>query len=139
MRVVLDTNIICQIILPGLYNYDVWERFLDGDYTICYSNDILLEYEEILTKRYSYELAVSFIDLLKVSPNAQEVRVYFKLGLITADVDDNKFSDCAFAANATYIVSDDRHFNELDQIDFPKIEVLKLKDFKGLLLKSTTI
>lgn len=48
MRVVLDTNIICQIILPGLYNYDVWERFLDGDYTICYSNDILLEYEEIL-------------------------------------------------------------------------------------------
>lgn len=51
------------------------------------------------------------------------------LELIQADPDDNKFVDCAFAANATYIVSNDRHFDVLSKIDFPKIQVLKLIEF----------
>ena len=38
-----------------------------------------------------------------------------------------------FAANATYIVSDDKHYDVLKDIDFPKILVLKLKEFLGLL------
>jgi predicted nucleic acid-binding protein len=50
--------------------------------------------------------------------------------------DDNKFVDCAFAAQATYIVSDDSHFDELREIDFPKLLVLKLKEFMALLEKS---
>ena len=58
---------------------------------------------------------------------------YFRMRLLGADADDNKFSDCAFAANAHYIVSDDKHFNELKSIDFPKIEVLKLNEFKKML------
>jgi len=41
--------------------------------------------------------------------------------------------DCAFAANATYIVSDDKHFDILKEISFPKLLVLKLKEFLGLL------
>lgn len=45
------------------------------------------------------------------------------------DPDDNKFVDCAFAANATYIVSDDTHYDVLREITFPQILVLKLKAF----------
>ncbi len=41
--------------------------------------------------------------------------------------------DCAFAANATYIVSDDSHFDVLKEVDFPRLLVLKLKEFLGLL------
>jgi predicted nucleic acid-binding protein len=61
------------------------------------------------------------------------VTPHFKFGLITADHDDDKFVDCAFAANATYIVSDDKHFDILKEISFPKLLVLKLKEFLGLL------
>ena len=35
-------------------------------------------------------------------------------------LDDNKFVDCAFAANATYIVSDDKHYDVLKEVDFPQ-------------------
>ena len=42
-------------------------------------------------------------------------------------------TDCAFAANATYIVSDDKHYDVLKEINFPQIIVLKLKEFLGLL------
>jgi predicted nucleic acid-binding protein len=55
--------------------------------------------------------------------------------LIEADHDDDKFVDCAFAANAAYIVSEDKHFNILEQVMFSKIFVLKLREFMEILEK----
>jgi uncharacterized protein len=55
------------------------------------------------------------------------------MNLISADPDDNKFVDCAFAANAHYIVTNDKHFNILKLIPFPKIALLKIQEFGNLL------
>jgi len=44
----------------------------------------------------------------------QETYIHF--GLITVDVDDNKFVDCAVAADAEYIVTNDKHFEVLNKI-----------------------
>ena len=49
--------------------------------------------------------------------------------LLKADEDDNKFVDCAIAGNAIFIVSEDKHFNELAMIPFPKVEVIGIDDF----------
>lgn len=49
--------------------------------------------------------------------------------MIESDHDDDKFVDCAFAANATYIVSDDKHFDVLKEISFTRLLVLKLKRY----------
>lgn len=49
--------------------------------------------------------------------------------LIKADEDDNKFVDCAIIANANYIVSNDRHFDVLREIPFPKVDVIKINQF----------
>ncbi len=54
------------------------------------------------------------------------------MGIITADPDDNKFVDCAVIAGATYIVSNDRHFDELKRYDFPKVDVRKLSEFLNI-------
>lgn len=78
-------------------------------------------------------MARNVVDLLLKSHNVMFVTPHFKFGLITADHDDDKFVDCAFAANATYIVSDDKHYDVLKEISFPKLLVLKLKEFLGLL------
>ena len=48
------------------------------------------------------------------------------INLITADPDDNKFVDCAVTAGATNIVSNDRHFRELERYDFPRVDVRTL-------------
>ena len=56
--------------------------------------------------------------------------VYFNLNLITNDEVDNKFADCAFAANADYIVTNDKDFNVLKRIGFPKINVVTIDEFK---------
>ena len=53
--------------------------------------------------------------------------------LIEQDKDDNKFVDCAIAANASFIVSEDAHFKHLKDIPFPYVEVLRLREFMDLL------
>ena len=64
----------------------------------------------------------------------EKVIPYYKWNLITADPD-NKFADCALNARADYIVTNNRHFNILKKIDFPKINVVNIDTFKKLLTK----
>jgi predicted nucleic acid-binding protein len=57
------------------------------------------------------------------------LKVYYHFGLIEADADDNKFVDCAVAADAEYIVTNDTHFNILKHIEWPKLNVITINDF----------
>jgi predicted nucleic acid-binding protein len=41
-------------------------------------------------------------------------------------LDTNKFVDCAVAANAKCIITNDKHFNVLNDYDFPKVSIVKL-------------
>ena len=50
------------------------------------------------------------------------------------DPDDNKFVDCAVAAQAEYIVTNDKHFNVLNNLPWPKLVVLNIKEFVKQLL-----
>ena len=58
---------------------------------------------------------------------------YYKWNLIVADPEDNKFTDCALNCGADYLVSNDKHFNILAKIDFPKIKVVRIDAFKDIL------
>lgn len=134
-RIVLDTNgLISSLSRRGNY-YSVWKSFQEGKYILCLSNDIIEEYTEIIGRLMSPQIADHVIALLLKSNNVELIYPTFRLGLIHADPDDNKFVDCAFAANATYIVSDDSHFDILKSIKFPKIMVLTLREFLGELKK----
>ena len=56
--------------------------------------------------------------------------VYYDLGLIPEDEDDNKFVNCAIAANAQHIVSNDGHFQGLKTVEFPQVSVLTVDEFE---------
>lgn len=51
------------------------------------------------------------------------------MGLIDKDKDDNKFVDCAVAAQAIFIVSNDKHYDVLKTIPFPKVDVVNIMEF----------
>ena len=61
------------------------------------------------------------------------VTPHYHFELITADRDDNKFVDCAIAANATFIVSDDKHYLPLRQIEYPRLYVIRMMEFVSIL------
>lgn len=128
-KVVLDTNgLISSLSRRGRF-YPIWKSFQEGVYTLCISNEILDEYVEIIGRKMTPDIAENVANLLLKSNNVELVYPQFRLGLITTDPDDNKFVDCAFSANATYIVSDDSHFDILNDIVFPELLVLKLQEF----------
>jgi putative PIN family toxin of toxin-antitoxin system len=136
-KIVLDTNgLISSLSRRGQY-YSIWRSFQQGRYTLCISNEILDEYIEIIGRIMTPEIAESVADLLLKSKNVELINPEFRWGLITADPDDNKFVDCAFAAGATYIVSDDSHFKVLRDITFPRLLILRLKEFLDTLQKES--
>jgi putative PIN family toxin of toxin-antitoxin system len=134
MRIVLDTN--CLLVSVQEYSdyFWLWKAFCDREFVLCYTDEILNEYQEVLTHYYSAALAKYVIDAILNAPHAERITVYYKWNLIAADPDDNKFSDCAVSANARYIVSNDKHFNILKQIDFPKINIIDINAFKSVLI-----
>jgi len=132
-NVVLDTNCLLICIASRSKFHSVWTAFLNEKFTLCVSNEILNEYEEILAKKNSPQFAKMVVHVILNSNNTILVNPYFRFRLITADPDDNKFVDCAVVSNADYIVSQDSHFDVLKRIDFPKVNIIRIEEFvKGL-------
>jgi putative PIN family toxin of toxin-antitoxin system len=128
-KIVLDTNALLQMLGRHSKYHFLYEKFLDEEYWLCVSNEIVHEYEEILEMRASPVVANLFMKVLEFSENVIRKDPFFKLNLIKKDPDDNKFVDCAFASQADYIVTNDAHFLELKQVSFPTIQVKSLDDF----------
>jgi putative PIN family toxin of toxin-antitoxin system len=129
MNIVLDTNCLLMSLSRRSPYYPVWREFVNGKYTLCITNEILAEYEEILTQKVGQEIASNVIKAILDLPNTKMVQVYYHLHLITADPDDDKFVDCAFKANARYIVTEDHHYDILKQTPFPYINVIDIDEF----------
>jgi putative PIN family toxin of toxin-antitoxin system len=132
VKVVLDTNILVSALSDRSKAHWVIRAFAAEKYTLVISHEILLEYEEVLLRKYNLQLVNTFLNTMKDSENVEMVEVYFQWKLLQ-DPDDNKFVDAAIASSADFIVSEDRDFKLLQKIDFPKVAVLRLDDFEKIL------
>ena len=133
MNIVLDTNSLIISIAPNSPYRSVWQAFLRGDYNLCISNEIMEEYAEVLARNISPRVSEAIVYTILTRPNVIRKDPHYSFGLIEADKDDNKFVDCAIAANAKCIVTEDNHFNVLKTIPFPKVEVIGIDEFKQYL------
>ena len=132
-RIVLDTNSLVQCIAPHSRYRKIWDSYVEGDYVLCVSNEILNEYEEILERLVGVEVSKYAIEAILNCPYTCFCSPSYHLHLIESDPDDNKFVDCALATGAACIVTEDHHFSVLKQIDFPKIIVVGIDAFLHLL------
>ena len=129
MRIVLDTNsLIMAISAKNLY-HKAWLAFLYGKYTLCITNEIIEEYLEVISRNINPYVAEKIVSTILTRKNMIKLDPHFRFNLIEKDKDDNKFVDCAIAGNASYIVTEDHHFNILKEINFPRITVINIDDF----------
>ena len=134
MNIVLDSNVILQVAFTQKPLRIVWDKLLNGAYTLCVTESILYEYQEkVIDCFHNEQLANLLIDTLLNCQHVKRVETYFRYNYIQADKDDNKFVDCALACNARYIVTEDTHFNELKALTFPKVDVVSLNEFIEIL------
>lgn len=127
--VVIDTNCLLQIISKKSPYRPIWDAFLTDRYDLCVSNEILDEYQEILGQQITPTIAENLVLLILNKSNVRLIEPHFRMELIKADPDDNKFVDCAFAAGADYLVTEDNHFNILKKTAFPKLNLVTLDEF----------
>ena len=132
-RVVLDTNVLLVAISRKTDYYAIWKAFQNGGFELCVTTDILDEYAEKLYEKFRPEVGDNVMKAIENSPDIVHINKYFFWNLISVDPDDNKFVDCAIAANAHFICTEDKHFNVLKKLPFPTIAVISADDFVEIL------
>ena len=134
-RIVLDTNCLLQSLPTKSPYHLLWMEILSGDVSLCVNTEILDEYEEILAAKTNREIATNVVEAIARLHTTVFQEVYIHFGLIQADVDDNKFVDCAVAADAKFVVTNDKHFDVLKDIPWPRVSVIDIKEFVDQLKK----
>jgi putative PIN family toxin of toxin-antitoxin system len=129
LNIVLDTNVLLVAISRKSKYRPIFENFLKERFVLCVTTDILIEYEEIISIHLGKALASNLLQLIETASNVQFINKFYKWNLIHVDEDDNKFVDCAIAADAKFLVSNDKHFTVLKNIPFPKVKILTAHEF----------
>ena len=132
-KLVLDTNALLRSIPRVSPYHDLYISLFDGRNFLCVSNEILDEYEEVIERHVNSVIAKSIIEQILNNPYTLLITPYFSYNLIQADPDDNKFVDCAVASDAKFIVTEDKHFQILNEIDFQKIDIITLDEIIKLI------
>lgn len=116
MTVCIDTNVLLQARAKRHPYGPLLDGVAFGLMRLAVSQRILSEYQEIITAKagaHAWKVMDAFLtatdkagDLVRVSP-------HYQFHVIGSDPDDNAFTDCAIAAHADYVITEDKHFAPL--------------------------
>lgn len=118
-RVILDTNVILasQNATASSPNREIIDRWIQDEFLVLYSTDILEEYYEKLVEKNIPQTKIdeffSYIFIL-----AQEVTIFFyhfPSYKYPEDPDDVRFVLCAYNGSATHIIGYDEHLLKIDK------------------------
>jgi putative PIN family toxin of toxin-antitoxin system len=118
LRAVFDTNIFVAAYLsknPNSPTVELLQRWLQGEFELLYSDDLLAEIDEKFSARgigdvHKHSLLVELLDRATyVHVKAADVQP-----IILSDPDDDFVLACAIVGQADYLVSYDAHFDILE-------------------------
>ncbi|MGA2642061.1 MAG: putative toxin-antitoxin system toxin component, PIN family [Spirochaetia bacterium] len=130
MRVVVDTNVFISSLLTRGGNprkvIDLWRL---EKITLCLSREILGEYFAVLGRLGMTQEPEGgeLIALFQKRYNQIFLASVPAISVISEDPADNKFIECAVAADAKYVISGDQHLLNLGM--FRGIRMVSPKDF----------
>lgn len=133
MIVVIDTNILLVSVSPQSKYHWIYKRFLNKEYQLAVSTEILLEYEEIIERFMGKDVAQSVVKAIAYAPNTVLVTRWYSWNLISSDPDDNKFVDAFIACGADYIITEDKHFEVVKNFPFPPVKIISLSAFSEII------
>ena len=116
MTVCIDTNSLVQLFGKRSRFRAIAAALMDARIELAVSSAILLEYEEVAAAMYGTEFArevMGFLDLATAAGSVRRIAPSFHFRIISADPDDDIFADCAIAADAGHIITEDGHFEAM--------------------------
>ena len=116
VRAVLDTNVVIAAHRSSgtaSPNREILARWAAGNFTLLYSEDVLLEYvEKLIEFGFSDEKLREFVRTVGVLGEEVTV-VFFHLRRYPADADDIAFLLCAINGQASHLVTYDGGFSTI--------------------------
>lgn len=117
MLVVIDTNVMLSAFARQSPSAPIFQALAAGRIRLAVTASIVLEYEEIATERGGRAFSAKVMHWLSLVSAAWDTVVMvhpsYQFKVISADMDDNKFTDCAIVAEADYVITEDHHFAPL--------------------------
>lgn len=135
MNTVSDTNEFLMRISPKTKLNVILLPLITGKLELLLTHVIKMEYEEVFESHPGNSGTKYMIDVVFSLPKVTIININYRRNLTNSDADDNKFVDCAIAANANFIITEDKHFDVLHSIDFPVITPIGEMDFINQYLK----
>lgn len=129
IRIVLDTNVLVSIALPGSRLQLLVELWKKRRFRLLISSEIFDEYLRVLTYPKFHLSTEDIRGILRedLLPYAERVKITSQINAIKSDRSDNKFLACAIDGHANFIVSGDHHLLSLRQ--FCSIPILTARQF----------
>lgn len=75
--IVLDTNVLLVSKSSKSPYHCIFEKLIDDTYDLGVTTDILMEYEEIIGRKFNSEVAKDTIRTLLALPNVKKINVYY--------------------------------------------------------------
>ncbi len=132
-RVVIDTNIYISAVFWNGKPREVIDLGRDGKILIFTSLDIESEIAGKLKTKFKFADEEVNQILLDFSTFTMPVKINRQIFAVKDDPDDNKFTECAFACKAHYIISGDAHLLNLKEFEGTKI--LRASEFLKIVSK----
>lgn len=108
-KVVIDTNVVVSSLIQRSYPYRIVdELFIEDKFQLCVSNDLMLEYYDVLSRTKFARFHDFFVraETLLVDIETRAVRFYPTIVLdIISDDDDNRILELAHACEADFIIT----------------------------------
>ncbi|MCP4579730.1 MAG: PIN domain-containing protein [Deltaproteobacteria bacterium] len=82
LRFVIDTNVLLVSISSKSQYHWIFQGLINRKFEIAITNEILSEYEEIVSDKYSANVAHNIIRTLLLLPNVIQSNVYYNWNLI---------------------------------------------------------
>jgi len=119
MKIVLDANIFVSAFLYGGNPNEIVKRVSRGWDTLFISDEILTEANTVFRKR-KFHLTEEKIEyyIRRIKELGLKIKVADSERVTTGgcrDKTDNRYLECAVAANADYVISGDIHLRELKE------------------------
>jgi predicted nucleic acid-binding protein len=89
--VVIDSNVLISAIGQRSRLRPIWNSFIEGDFILVVSENILKEYEEIMQVYSAPGVSEIILEIFVESPDVVLQQVYYNWLAIDLDPDDNKF------------------------------------------------
>lgn len=130
-KVILDTNVIVSALISSSYPSKIlYHLALTGKVDICLSEQVYLEYVDVLRRKKFLKFNDFLINADIVLKRLNEVSFFFqpttKIDVLSDD-GDNKFLELALVSNADFLITGNT--NHFDFAEFGITRIVNPKDY----------